>query len=113
MKKHAAILCTLMFLVLCITGCTKQEGENSVAGKIYTYSGEPFSGLETDDFTITVNGDGTYSYCESLLSSYIGIGKWSVADDVLTLSDDTGAEIINYFLIDGERFHGAIIDADS
>lgn len=133
MKKHTAILSAIMLLVLFVTGCTEQERETSVAGKIYTYSGEAFSELESDHtFAITINDDGTYSYYESLLSSYIGAGQWSVTDDVLTL-DDTGAEIINYFLIDGddlvfmeenstnfiyvkvkdgERFHGTMISAD-
>lgn len=103
MKRYFAILSSLMLFVLFITGCTEQESEKSVAGKIYTYSGEAFSEIESDySFTITINDDRTYSYCESLLSSYIGTGEWSVSDDVLTLSDDTGVEIINYFLIDGD-----------
>ena len=134
MKKFVSILSVLMLFVLFITGCTEQERENSVAGKIYTYSGEAFSEFANDyTFSITINDDGTYSYYESLLSSYIGSGEWSVTDGVLTLSDDTGVEIVNYFLIDGddivfieenstnfiyvkvkdgERFHGAMISND-
>lgn len=130
-RKHAAVLWIFMLLVLCITGCAEQGGNHSVAGKRYVYSGEPDSELAIEDnFTITINDDGTYSYYESLMRSYIGHGKWSVANDVLTLSDDTGAKRINYFLIDGEdlvffaenstnfihvkvkdgeRFHGTVI----
>lgn len=134
MKRYFAILSALMLFVLFITGCTEQKREKSVADKIYTYAGEAFSGIESDyAFTITINDDGTYSYYESLLSSYIGTGEWSVSAEVLTLSDDTGVEIINYFLIDGddlvfieensanfiyvkvkdgERFHGTAISDD-
>ena len=134
MKRYFAILSALMLFVLFNTSCTEKESEKSVVGKIYTYSGEAFSELESDyAFTITINDDGTYSYYESLFSSYIGTGEWSVTDDVLTLSDDTGIEIINYFLIDGddlvfieenstnfiyvkvkdgERFHGTAVSDD-
>ena len=134
MKKCIVLLCTLLLFVPALTGCAEQKGKNSVAGKIYTYSGKPFSELESDEaFTITINDDGTYSYYESLLSSYIGNGKWSVADGVLTLSDDSRPEIVNYFKIDGEdlvfleegstnflyvkvkdgeRFHGAMMSKD-
>lgn len=139
MKKHIAIPFSFLLVVLCITGCAEkeevQDNKNSVAGKKYIYTGEPFSDIEDNyAFTITINDDGTYSYCESLLSSYLGLGKWSVNDYVLTLSDDTGVEIINYFLIDGEdlvfieenstnfiyvkvkdgeRFHGTIMDEEN
>ena len=139
MKKHIAIPFSFLLIVLCITGCAEKEEvldyKNSVAGKKYIYSGEPFSDIEDNyPFTITINDDGTYTYSESLLSSYLGLGKWSVDDDVLTLTDNTGVEIINYFLIDGEdlvfkeenstnfiyvkvkdgeRFHGTMMDEEN
>lgn len=103
MKKHAAVLSVLMLSILFTAGCAGQGSKTFVAGKRYTYSGEPFSKLEDGyDFTITIDDDGTYTYYESLLSSYIGHGEWSVADDVVKLADDTGVEITNYFLIDGD-----------
>ncbi len=136
MKKYIVVLlCILILFVLSGIGCAEKESGSSVSGKKYIYSGEHLSGLENDnDFTITINDDGTYSYNESSISSYIGHGKWSVNDDLLTLSDDTGVEIINYFIIDGEdlvfteenstnfiyvkvkdkeRFHGTIVDNDN
>ena len=135
MKKHAAVLSVLMLSILFTAGCAGQGSKTSVAGKRYTYSGEPFSKLEDGyDFTITIDDDGTYTYYESLLSSYLGHGEWSVADNVVKLADDTGVEITNYFLIDGddlvfieedstnfiyvkvedgERFYGTVIDEDN
>lgn len=103
MKKHATILYILMLFVLFITGCTEQESNISVAEKTYTYLGEPLSELDNIcAFTITINNDGTYSYYESPISSYIGSGKWSVSQNILKLSDDTNLDITNYFLIDGD-----------
>ena len=67
-----------------------------VAGKIYVYEGEGFGG----DFSITLNEDGSFSYYEGLLSSYIGLGTWSVKGDVITLTDETYS-FVNHFRMDG------------
>lgn len=117
--------------ILFAAGCAEPENGNTVAGRIYTYTGESSSKIENDTFTITIHEDGTYSYYESLFSSYIGYGRWSVKNGILTLLDDTGVPISNHFLIDGkdlvfvekystnfsytkvkdgERFHGVIMD---
>lgn len=50
----------------------------------YRYEGGGFGG----DFNITLNEDGTYSYYEGMLSSFIGFGTWTVKDSVLTLRDN-------------------------
>ncbi len=76
--------------------------ENSVAGKTFIYEGESFSGFEDDPFTILFEENGTYTYSESLLSSYMGVGNWSIAGDVLTLTENieaTGNPSIQYFRI--------------
>ncbi|MCD8217248.1 MAG: hypothetical protein LUD01_04255 [Clostridiales bacterium] len=76
--------------------------EDSVAGKTYAYEGESFSGLEDDPFTILFEENGTYTYSESLLSSYMGAGDWSIAGDVLTMTENveaTGNPSIQYFRI--------------
>lgn len=43
---------------------------------------ESFLGADSehDAFTILIRKDGTFTYIESLLSSYIGYGNWSVKD---------------------------------
>ncbi len=74
------------------------------------------------EFYIKLSEDGTYHYYEGLLSSYIGIGKWTLEDDILTIYDadriyrfrikedclvylkDQSAEFIYEHLNDGAEF---------
>ena len=109
------ILTVLIFLtvMLLLQVCGSSKKESEVSGKIYTYTGDSFTKIEDDYFTIIINEDGTFSYCESLASSYIGIGEWSVMDDILTLSDDEkmGYPLVNHFSIDGDDL--VFIEKDS
>lgn len=59
----------------------------AVSGRMFTYEKSGFGG----EFTIRIFGDGTFTYYEGMLSSYIGIGTWRVEEDVLILMD-TGLE---------------------
>ena len=104
MRKSVAAVCILALVSLLLAGCAEQTGQQIVADRCYTYSGESFFGLENDPFTIAIHEDGTFWYYESALSSHIGIGTWSVADDMLTLTEgaDTERQRINHFLIDGD-----------
>lgn len=91
---------TLMIDVICNQvryakeGHKTSEDQPSLAG-FYCYEGDGFGG----DFTISLRTDGSFTYYEGHLSSYIGAGKWSVSGDILTLEDETGIEppIINHF----------------
>lgn len=40
------------------------------------------------NFGVTLNRDGTFSYYEGLLSSYIGLGTWTEEDGVIRLADE-------------------------
>ena len=53
---------------------------------VYRYTGEGIGG----DFTITLSESGRFQYYEGMLSSYIGMGHWTVEDGILTLKDDVG-----------------------
>lgn len=87
-----------MFL---LQGCN--AGNIKVAGKIYTYTVEPESGLDHDRFSINLHPDGTFVYYECWYSSYIGMGNWSVDGDVLTITDDNEYyHRENSFRIDGD-----------
>lgn len=101
MKRKTVMLslAALFASVLMLQGCTA-DYSLAVAGKTYVYMIEPESGLESDRFKISLNGDGTFTYHESLISSYLGIGDWSVEEDVLTLTDDYFG-LKNLFRIDG------------
>lgn len=100
----AVIACIILAVGLMTNPEGVHSGMESIAGKTYVYSGDSYSDLEYDRFTITIHQDGTFTYYESPLSSYIGNGVCSVQGGVLTLSDETsgGAERINYFKIDGD-----------
>lgn len=51
--------------------------------RINNYS-QPLS----DTFTITLNSDGTYHYYETMISSHMGLGKYTVCGNIITLTDD-------------------------
>lgn len=106
MSKMSKVLCGILvfMMLLAVSGCEQDFQQVDVAGRVYTYTGETFGGMDFDSFTISINEDGTYSYYESMLSSYIGFGKWSVEGDVLTLTEDDkiGYPFVYYFKIDGE-----------
>ena len=103
-RKIMGLAFTALFAaVLLLQGCNT-DSVMAVAGKIYTYTVEPESGLDSDRFSINLHPDGTFIYYECLYSSYIGMGNWSVDGDVLTLTDDKeyGISRENSFRIDGD-----------
>ena len=79
--------------------------------RIYYYSGNHFTGNGMDlenliDFGIIFNPDGTYTWYETPISSFIGTGTYSIEGGVLTMTDDfqmTGAERVNMFLVSGDK----------
>lgn len=85
-------------IVLLLAGCGAQVRESDLTGKTYVYENEGFGG----NFAIRLQEGHAFSYYEGLLSSYIGIGTWSLDGDTLTLTDDTGADIANRFKVDGK-----------
>ncbi|MFR1517830.1 MAG: hypothetical protein ACLSVG_03495 [Clostridia bacterium] len=99
-RKNIAALVLCVIIILLLTGCSQSAEESNVAGKTYIYESEGCGG----NFTITIKQDGSFVYYEGYLSSYIGMGKWSVADTVLTLTDDetTGHPYKNRFKISGD-----------
>ena len=97
MKKIASFLAIVLSLML-FAACGQTEPTytaEDVAGKIYTYEKSGFGG----PFTINIFEDGTFQYYVGYLSSYIGMGEWSVEDGVLILNDNTGLDYENRFRI--------------
>ncbi len=70
----------------------------NTSGRIFVWEKEGFGG----DFTIQLNDDGTYMYYEGSLSSYIGMGKWSLQDGVVTLYETSGYANVFRFAMSGE-----------
>lgn len=72
---------------------------NRAAGKTYKWEKGGFP----SDFSITLNPDGTYTYYEGVLSSYIGMGNWSVKNGIITLKESTGYDFVfHFYLHDGD-----------
>ena len=119
---------SIFILILALfLGCT--AGNVPVSDRLYTWEHDGFGG----DFTITLYADGTFSYCEGMLSSYIGAGTWTEENRIMTLKDNTGLVLVNHFRFDdgdlifmeensdnflyvdvrnGDRFHGAPITTE-
>lgn len=81
-------LCALSLAITCLAslvGCRASDAvdESDICGKTYVYENEGFGG----DFTIEIKDDGTFTYYEGMLSSYIGSGNWTFADGMLTLAE--------------------------
>lgn len=93
---------TLMINIMCNQVQYAKEGYKTSGGQfspagLYLYEGDGFGG----DFTISLRADGSFTYYEGHLSSYIGAGKWSVSGDILTLEDETGVPKVNRFRMEG------------
>ena len=119
---------SIFILILALfLGCT--AGNVPVSDRLYTWEHDGFGGV----FTITLYADGTFSYYEGMLSSYIGAGTWTEENRIITLKDNTGLVLVNHFRFDdgdlifmeensdnflyvdvrnGDRFHGAPITTE-
>ena len=86
MKKAFAIVLVLT-IALGIIGCSNHKllTIDDIVDKVYVYEKEGAGG----DFTIEIKADGTFVYYEGMLSSHIGLGQWSYADGMLTLTEKT------------------------
>lgn len=60
-------------------------GNTQLSAGTYAFEGEGFGG----PFTITLASDGSASFYEGYLSSYIGEGTWKVKGGILTVDDGT------------------------
>lgn len=77
--------------------------------RTFVYENEGIGG----DFAITLYEDGTFSYCEGVASSYLGMGFWFQEGDTITLADDDkmGYALVNHFTFDGDDL--VFIEEDS
>ena len=130
MRKIASII-VVSALVLGLYGCNKTafadpdvNGEETAAEEIanpitqeelygeYICEEPGFGGM----FTLTLQEDGTFSYYEGGLSSYIGYGLWDYSENKLTLKDTGYGEEWDIFftvtdaclIYDKESSHGFI-----
>jgi predicted small secreted protein len=89
------------FLSMAACGYQERTGEDiqeRIVDRTFIYENEGFGG----NFAIRINNDGTFTYYEGLLSSYIGIGTWELEENILTISDDEefGYPFVNRFKVE-------------
>ena len=87
------------------------DKRDDVAGKTYLYEGEGTGG----SFTITLYEDGTFTYYEGMLSSYIGDGTFMLDGDTVVMTDDGpgGYGLVNRFRRDGDDLVFVEQDSDN
>ena len=84
------------------------DNRDDIAGKTYLYDGEGFGG----SFTITLYEDGTFTYYEGMLSSYIGAGTFMLDGDTVIMTDG-GYGLVNHFRHDGDDLVFVEQDSDN
>lgn len=89
MKRALIPLFLVLSLAVCLLeSCNVKDGEISdmsqISGKTYKWEKPGFG----SDFTLTLNEDGTYQYYAGALSSYIGIGNWTLENGIVELNDN-------------------------
>lgn len=62
---------------------------DGIPSGLYQYEDEGFGG----DFTITFSSDGTYTFCEGALSSYMGGGRWFAERKLVYLNEENGFDL--------------------
>lgn len=90
-------LCLLLVLAL-LAGCSGAASTvkaEELAGKSYVYEKDGFGG----DFVISLEEDGSFTYYEGALSSYIGMGEWMLEGETVTLQEKSQHFT---FRVDGE-----------
>lgn len=73
--------------------------------RVYAYRGENKWG----DPGVILNGDGTFTFTFSMISSYIGVGTYTEKDDRLTLYTDDGQYVYVFDIIEDNL----VFDADA
>lgn len=109
---YIMIIICLFSIMAC--GCQKGASEDirdMIVDRTFIYEKDGIGG----DFTISVNSDGTFQYYEGGFSSYIGMGSWTLEDDILILSDniETGYPFVNRFKVDGNKLIFLIEDSSN
>lgn len=96
-RRFVQFMALMVVAAICLCGCGKQ----SLTG-IYT-----LQDVETEypgPFSITLNEDGTFQSYETTVSSYIGMGRYTLDGDILILTEDaegcTG-EVNKYRVVNG------------
>lgn len=105
-KPHTwmAVIAGILIVIVAVVCLTNQT--EFVCGT-YTYEYNEESDFVLADFKVTFREDGIYEYYEGPLSSYIGIGTYSIENDILTMKGDAdaGNNSLHRFRIKGKRIY--------
>lgn len=80
-KRRVTLFLAMAVILGVLASCRAREPELQYG----MYSRENANGF--DHFTITLNENGTYSYFETMISSHLGMGGYTLEDGVVTLTD--------------------------
>lgn len=93
-----ALFCIVaIFMMLARSYLNGENADNQLKTGTYEYQLEDTQG----GVSVSLRSDGTFTYCESWVSSYIGEGTFTVDGDILRLRERNGAA--QYFLIEENR----------
>lgn len=105
-KPHTwvAVIAAILIVIVAVVCLTNQT--EFVCGT-YAYEYNEESDFVLADFKVTFREDGIYEYYEGPLSSYIGIGTYSIENDILTMKGDAdaGNNSLHRFRIKGRRIY--------
>ncbi len=86
----------------------QQEKRTRIAGN-YRYEGGGFGG----DFDITLNADGTYTFYEGFLSSYLGGGEWIEYRNAIDMTELNGLDLHFTFGYEGDTIVYLALGSDA
>jgi hypothetical protein len=98
MRRAFALILSLILIIAALASCDldhTNETESAIESESLQDKTNEIYGsycrlhdYYPDSFSITLYPDGTYQYYETLISSHIGHGKYTVDGNVITLIDD-------------------------
>ena len=95
MKKFFALLLTVLVPLLMFVSCDTGKPNETESEPVKAVDSDEISGFYYrmndngfDSFSITLYDDGTYTYYETMVSSHIGHGTYTVDKNLITLTDN-------------------------
>ena len=82
MKRAILLIMTFIFVLLCLSACSK--GEYDIVGKTYVNEKDGFGSA----FGIRFDKDGKVNYYEGMLSSHLGFATWSREGNIVTIAEN-------------------------
>ena len=95
MKKFFIILLTALVLLFSLVSCDTGKQNETESETVKAIDPKEVCGFYCrmndngyDSFSITLYEDGTYTYYETMISSYIGHGTYTLDKNLITLTDN-------------------------